>query len=182
MDSHRPWNLANVFGGFPVDPAAGEEQSRFPAGAAGGRIERAYKPGKGGLIVFDDGDIEEDLGEERDAYLTLLDMPDVEDGEAEDLGETDDENDGDGGNGDDEDDGDVLMTARAGKKRKSWSDRDEDDFSEDDDRPVQRRRSNSVISTHTPTPQQMSTELTQCSSRARYQNRRNVPGTGASSP
>jgi len=131
LDAHRPWNLANVVGGYPID-AATEDGSRFPPGADGGRIERAYKPGKGGIIVFDDGDIEEDLGAERDAYLTLLDMPEIDDDDH--LGETDDELD----------DEEENAPVHAGKKRKSWSDRDEDDSSDDDDRPRQRRRSNSV--------------------------------------
>ncbi|PKS08819.1 hypothetical protein jhhlp_003428 [Lomentospora prolificans] len=134
LDAHRPWNLANVFGGFPVDPAAPEDEARFPAGAEGGRIERAYKPGKGGIIVFDDGDIEDDLQTERDAYLTLLDMPEVADDE-EDLGETDDESEGEE---------DELV--RVGQKRKSWSDREDDECSEEEDRPAQRRRSNSSSS------------------------------------
>lgn len=133
MDAHRPWNLGNVFGGFPLEPAteeSGSYQSRSPSGVEGGRITRGYKPGKGGIVVFDDGDIEEDLSTERDAYLALVDMPDVD--ENEDLGETDDE----------DDDGDEP--AHAGQKRKSWSDDPEDDFSDDEDRPRQRRRSNSV--------------------------------------
>lgn len=135
LDAHRPWNLANVFGGFPVDPTADPAQSKFPAGAEGGRIERSYKPGKGGIIAFDDGDVEDDLHAERDAYLTLLDMPDIEDADGDDLGETDDESDADD---------DVLV--HAGQKRKSWSDREEDGSSDDEDRPAQRRRSNSVRS------------------------------------
>lgn len=130
LDAHRPWNLSNVFGGFPIDPAE-EGQSRFPVGADGGRIEKRYKPGKGGIVVLDDGDIEDDLQGERDAYLTLLDMPDVED-EGGDLGETDDESDAE----------DEVV--HAGQKRKSWSDRDDDDLTDDEDRPAQRRRSNSV--------------------------------------
>ncbi|GKT45528.1 cell division control protein 45 [Colletotrichum spaethianum] len=93
MDSHRPWNLGNVFGGFPLEPAVEDGaslQSRCPAGVVAGRIDRAYKPGKGGIVVFDDGDIEDDLTTEREAYLALLDMPEVDD-DGEDLG--DDHND-----------------------------------------------------------------------------------------
>jgi cell division control protein 45 len=132
LDAHRPWNLANVVGGYPIDPAA-EHESRFPPGADGGRVERAYKPGKGGIVVFDDGDIEEGLQAESDAYLTLLDMPEVEDDD-EDLGETEDELDEE----------EEIASVHAGKKRKSWSDRGEDESSDDEDRPRQRRRSNSV--------------------------------------
>ncbi|GJC77909.1 cell division control protein 45 [Colletotrichum liriopes] len=52
MDSHRPWNLGNVFGGFPLEPAVEEGtslQSRCPTGVVAGRIDRTYKPGKGVL-------------------------------------------------------------------------------------------------------------------------------------
>ncbi|WYZ46435.1 hypothetical protein EsH8_IX_000660 [Colletotrichum jinshuiense] len=142
IDSHRPWNLGNVFGGFPLEPAVEEEvglQARCPPGVTAGRIDRSYKPGKGGIVVFDDGDIEDDLTIEKEAYLALLDMPEVDD-DGEDLGD----DDGD----DDADDEDLFEEpAHAGQKRKSWSDRDEEDDSSDtDDRPHQRRRSNSSSS------------------------------------
>lgn len=138
MDSHRPWNLGNVFGGYPPEAESAtvsELSMRYQHGVNGGRIDRAYKPGKGGIIVFDDGDIEENLDSEGRAYLNLLDMPDVDDD-----GQEIDESDG-------EQDEDLFSEehARAGQKRKSWSDRDEDDESSgDEDRPAQRRRSNSV--------------------------------------
>ncbi|TRX96786.1 hypothetical protein FHL15_002092 [Xylaria flabelliformis] len=134
IDSHRPWNLGNVFGGFPLEPISGTAasyQSRAPSGVVSGRIERPYKPGKGGIVVFDDGDIQEELDAERDAYLSLVDMPDVEDdGEAYDDGDSESEQEPE------------EVEARSGQKRKSWSDRDESS-DEDDDRPRQRRRSNS---------------------------------------
>lgn len=138
FDAHRPWNLANIFGGFPLEAPApentGSYQSRTPAGVEGGQIGRAYKGGRGGVVVFDDGDIEEELTAERDAYLALIDMPDIDDNE-EDLGDSEDDQEIDGL--DDE-------PARAGQKRKSWSDDLDDDLSDDEDRPRQRRRSNSV--------------------------------------
>lgn len=135
VDAHRPWNLGNVFGGIPLKAAvedASSYQSRIPVGVEGGQIGRQYRAGKGGIVVFDDGDIEEDLGPERDAYLALVDMPEIDD--QEDLGYSDDEGD---------DGEDRLASARAGKKRKSWSD-GLDESEEDEDRPHQRRRSNSV--------------------------------------
>ncbi|RWA10754.1 hypothetical protein EKO27_g4329 [Xylaria grammica] len=135
IDSHRPWNLGNVFGGFPLDPVsdtAASYQSRAPGGITSGRVERSYKPGKGGIVVFDDGDIEEGLDAERDAYLSLVDMPDVEDD-----GETYVD-----GNSESEEEPEEEVAARSGQKRKSWSDRDESSDDEDD-RPRQRRRSNS---------------------------------------
>jgi cell division control protein 45 len=135
IDARRPWNLGNVFGGHPALPQVeeGEEPVKHP-GVDGGKLQRDYKPGKGGIIVFDDGDIEEELDSERDAYLALVDMPEVE--------ENDDDSEGsESGSEDDEDN----VAPKPGQKRKSWSDRDEEDEdSEDEDRPRQRRRSNSV--------------------------------------
>ena len=59
---------------------------------------------------FDDGDIADDLEAERSAYCALAEMPELDD----------DENDEDGEDGDEED---VPVT----KKRKSWSDRENED-------------------------------------------------------
>lgn len=139
LDAHRPWNLANVFGGFPLEPVnqiSSSYKSRSPVGISGGAIDRAYNSGRGGIVVFDDGDIEGDLTTEREAYLALLDMPDIEgqDGDDDNNSSEDD---------DDEDGGDVgNESAHAGQKRKSLN---EDDSSDDDEsRPRQRRRSNSV--------------------------------------
>lgn len=140
IDCRRPWNLGNVFGGFPLEPEtefASSYQARTPVGVTAGRIDRAYKPGRGGIVVFDDGDIEDELAPQRDAYMTLMEMPDIDDN-GEDLGDSDLDSD--------EEEGDSFESApRAGQKRKSWSDQDEqDDSDDDDDRPRQRRRSNSV--------------------------------------
>ncbi|TQS31953.1 hypothetical protein Golomagni_07749, partial [Golovinomyces magnicellulatus] len=114
FDAHRPWNLANIFGGFPLEAPApdgtGSFQSRTPVGVDGGQIGRAYKSGRGGIVVFDDGDIEEELTTERDAYLALIDMPDIED-DGEELGDSEDEFEVNGAS---------HETARAGQKRKSW--------------------------------------------------------------
>ncbi|CAK7204800.1 DNA replication initiation factor cdc45 [Sporothrix eucalyptigena] len=151
LDAHRPWNLSNVFGGFPLEPELSQSATpaptplsgRVPPGINNGQVERAYKPGKGGLIVFDDGDIEDDLGAERDAYMALADMPEIEDDGQDDdlLGESSEEEEED----DDEDDESTQRTApRTGQKRKSWlGDEDEEEEDSDDDRPRQRRRSNS---------------------------------------
>ncbi|KAK4165253.1 putative cell division control protein 45 [Cladorrhinum sp. PSN259] len=135
VDSHRPWNLNNVFGGFPLEPETESARTfvaRSPPGVKGSRIDKSYKHGKGGIIVLDDGDIEDELNKERDAYLALVDMPDVED-DGESLGETSDE---------DSDNEDVLTSLpQPGQKRKSWDFMEDSD--EEDDRPRQRRRSNS---------------------------------------
>ncbi|KUJ17153.1 CDC45-like protein [Mollisia scopiformis] len=136
IDARRPWNLGNVFGGHPTLPQVEEDGQLVDqkhSGIDGGKLQRNYKSGQGGIVVFDDGDIEQELDAERDAYLALVDMPEVEDDEGED----------DGSDSESEED-DFAEDSRPGQKRKSWSDRDEDDESdEDDDRPRQRRRSNS---------------------------------------
>jgi cell division control protein 45 len=138
VDARRPWNLGNVFGGEPTIPqidVAGEVVNQKQIGVDGGKIERGYRPGKGGIIVFDDGDIEEELHTERDAFLQLMDMPEVEERE----------DDSDGSDTESEDEGSAPKDSQPGQKRKSWSDRDgEDESSDDDDRPRQRRKSNSV--------------------------------------
>lgn len=139
IDARRPWNLGNVYGGYPQLPRVeqnGEMVNPRPVGVADGKIGSGYKPGKGGIIVFDDGDIEQDMGKERDAYHALVDMPEVEPEDGDSDGETESE-------ADEEDE--EPSNPRVGQKRKSWSDRDEGDESDnEDDRPRQRRRSNSV--------------------------------------
>ncbi|EAQ88268.1 hypothetical protein CHGG_04887 [Chaetomium globosum CBS 148.51] len=138
VDAHRPWNLGNVFGGFPLEPETEEATTfaaRTPVGVRAGCIDRAYRPGKGGIVVFDDGDIEDDLGMEKEAYLALVDMPDIED-DGEDLGDSEDDEESD------IEEPPVAQTSRTGQKRKSWDFLDEDS-EEEDDRPKQRRRSNS---------------------------------------
>lgn len=142
IDAHRPWNLGNVFGGFPLEAATdgtSSYQSRSPVGVDGGRIGRAYKPGRGGIVAIDDGDIEEDLAAERSAYLALVDMPELDDNDGADDGlSDDDESDAD------EEPRQLQDTSRSGQKRKSWSDGHDDESSDEEDRPRQRRRSNSV--------------------------------------
>lgn len=130
LDARRPWNLANVFG-TPTseDPATGELVRR-QSGVERGKILQNYQSSRGGIIVFDDGDIEEELQAERTAYCALEEMPEV--GEEDDLdGESDEE--------------EELSSAQQPKKRKSWSEEeDSDEVMSDDERPRQRRRSNSV--------------------------------------
>ncbi|KAL3421142.1 CDC45-like protein [Phlyctema vagabunda] len=135
IDARRPWNLGNVFGGLPrgLDHEGDDPSSLI--GIDGGKIGRNYKPGKGGIIVFDDGDIEDDLNAERDAYLALVEMPEVDENEDSDGSDTESEA---------EAEDTQQQPPKPGQKRKSWSDRDEEDESSDDeDRPRQRRRSNS---------------------------------------
>ncbi len=138
IDARRPWNLGNVFGGQSQPQALAEANGNVrnrEKGVDRGQIQRSYKPGQGGIIVFDDGDVEEDLNVERDAYCALAEMPDVEDDGLESDGSETDESAAA-----------SVNIARASKKRKSSSDREEpnDSDDEDEERPRRRRRSNSV--------------------------------------
>lgn len=136
FDARRPWNLANVFGG---EASGGSDETdavslrRNTRGVDKGRITPSFRAGKGGIIVYDDGDIEDEMAKEREAYCALLDMPEVDDDEEEDLDESASEVEAD------------HPSSSDSKKRKSWSREDDDDESEDEDGPPrQRRRSNSV--------------------------------------
>lgn len=130
FDARRPWNLGNVFGGQPgmsqVMAEIDANARQRGRGVDKGCITPAYTSKNGGIVVYDDGDIEEDLHSEREAYYALLEMPDVDDDDdVSDVGSEDDMQPG-------------------SKKRKSWSGREDDEDSEDDEPPHQRRRSNSV--------------------------------------
>jgi cell division control protein 45 len=132
LDARRPWNLSNVFGGQPYQLPLAEidgNATRRTPGVEKGCIQRHYRPGKGGIVVFDDGDIADQLLTERDAYCALADMPEIEDGD-----ESEDEEEAE------------SQPSSPTRKRKSWSDRENDnpfDEDSDDERPRQRRRSNS---------------------------------------
>ncbi|KAJ5259388.1 hypothetical protein N7478_012369 [Penicillium angulare] len=135
FDARRPWNLGNVFGGQAGASSAMAEINsnarRRGRGVDKGCITPAYSSKNGGIVVFDDGDIEGDLNSEREAYYALLEMPEID--------EDDESDDGSTGGMDDDDE-----TLPGSKKRKSWSGReDEDDSDEEDGPPRQRKRSNS---------------------------------------
>ena len=134
LDARRPWNLSNVFAGHPqptpVDGSATNIPKRIP-GVDRGCIQKNYKPGQGGIIVFDDGDIVEELSAEQDAFCALAEMPEVEQDDPQ--GEDEEEPD---------DDTQSQTSSSGSRKRRSWSDRDESD-NETEERPHQRRRSNS---------------------------------------
>ena len=134
LDARRPWNLANVFGGQAgIGQAMAEidvNARRNGRGVENGRITPSYTSKYGGIVVFDDGDIEEELGSEREAYYALLEMPEV-----------DDDNDASANDSSDDDD-DIVPGS---KKRKSWSEREDGEESDEEDGPPRRRkRSNSV--------------------------------------
>lgn len=140
LDARRPCNLSNVFGGMPSE-ASEEGVAPRILGVEKGCIQRTYKPGKGGIIVFDDGDISTDLEVERDAYCALADMPELEaDSDSDEEDDSGEEN-----SEDDQDEEANTSRTSASKKRKSWSDRDSDASDSDDaeERPRQRRRANS---------------------------------------
>lgn len=138
IDARRPWNLGNVFGGNPADmiPETSEGDRRLrESGVKKGCLQPSYKFGQGGIIVFDDGDIEEDLAAERESYYQLLQIPEVEDdGEDSDS------------SGAESDHPAVEVSGQLSKKRKTWSDPDgiENDSDLENGRPRQRRRSSSV--------------------------------------
>jgi cell division control protein 45 len=145
LDARRPWNLHNVFGGQPPPSALQEMDAnarRKTPGVDKGCLQRSYKPGKGGIIVFDDGDINDELDAERDAYCALAEMPDFD----EDIDEDDNDEGGQ------EENVEGSQESSSSKKRKSWSDRDDESIDGDDERPRQRRRSNSGSSIASPPP------------------------------
>ena len=138
IDARRPWNLGNVFGGDPNLIPGGVDGNAFARAAQvqKGMIQPSYKPGQGGIIVYDDGDIEQELVEEREAYCALLEMPDVED--HYELSESDLN-----------DNGVVIESIENkhpnGRKRKSWSCDESEEGDEDNSRPRQRRRRSSSV-------------------------------------
>ncbi|KAF9887087.1 DNA replication initiation factor cdc45 [Aspergillus nanangensis] len=147
FDARRPWNLANVYGGEAVvGQPLGEIDAnarRKTRGVDKGCITPSYKSGNGGIVVYDDGDIVEEMKGEREAYHALIDMPEVDDDEDDDL-------DSNASGNEDEVDNPSSSDSR---KRKSWH-AEEDESEEDDEPPRQRRRSNSgSLITSSPTQQ-----------------------------
>jgi cell division control protein 45 len=138
IDARRPWNLSNVFGAQSLGTV--NEEGALVAKVEGvnqGKITPAFRPGKGGVFVFDDGDIEEELSAERDAYVALAEMPE--------LGEDDGESDGDVSESEGEEEERIPESGQAPKKRKSLSDEDsESDSDAEEGTPRKKRRSNSV--------------------------------------
>ncbi|KAF2091422.1 CDC45-like protein [Saccharata proteae CBS 121410] len=144
IDARRPWNLSNVFGGrgdsIPDETGA----PRKLAGVMEGKLSRTYKPGQGGIIVFDDGDIEEELGREKEAYTALEDMPEFDDEELEDLDDDSEEE-----HDDETVEDDAVPTSGQNSGKRKNRDEDESDLEDEERRPAQRRRSNSVRDSRT---------------------------------
>ena len=146
IDARRPWNLGNVFAGSPDDALQeidGNSRSR-ERGIIDGQIQKSYRAGQGGVIVYDDGDIDEGLSTEREAYTALVNMPDIEDD-----GELLDDSDGESVVAE------SVNEMQLSKKRKSRSDTGEDDYEDENRRPRQRIRADSNETT-TSTPSRMS--------------------------
>jgi cell division control protein 45 len=136
IDARRPWNLSNVFGAQSLG-ALNEEGALVTKvdGINQGKILQSFRPGEGGIFVFDDGDIEEELGAERDAYCALAEMPE--------LGDDDGESDGSVSESDAEEE--RIPESGQPLKRKSSSDDDTESGSDaEEGTPRKKRRSNSV--------------------------------------
>lgn len=130
MDSRRPWNLNNVFGtgsGLALD-TPWDPVSTKAVGVDQGRVLSNYRPGRGGIIVYDDGSIEKDLALEREAFTALLEAPQITE---DDIRAEDDDSDAEQ---------DEVDSSR---KRKASEEGFESDEETSDPRPQQRRRSNS---------------------------------------
>ena len=139
IDARRPWNLGNIFAGDPkiVEGETNGSHVSDDGQVVRGEVQLSYRMGRGGIIVYDDGDITLDLQEEREAYCALLDMGDVED-------DDDDSIDSDSEQGEEEDVHQSVESKQVnGRKRKTWEDREEDS-DEEMERPRRRRRSGSV--------------------------------------
>ena len=138
LDARRPYNLANIFGS--VSTRNNREQPAHEAlpGTSQGQLSRTFKMGRGGIIVWDDGDIIEDLQVQKTAHFALERM-------RNDVAEMDEINEY--GEDDDSDRGSQTSSSNSSsvRKRKSWELDVDDSASESDHpRPLQRRRSNSV--------------------------------------
>ncbi|KAI4216323.1 MAG: hypothetical protein LQ351_001333 [Letrouitia transgressa] len=139
IDARRPWNLGNVFAGNPADVLRESSGNTRPRASdvVDGQIQKSYKPGRGGIIVYDDGDIDEELTVEKEAFCSLADMPIIDD-DGEYLSDSDSGSEVAG----------SVNGEKPSKKRKSRSDQgDMDESEEENRRPRRRRRSNSSNST-----------------------------------
>lgn len=149
IDSRRPWNLENVFGASAAQTAQGSLTRR--PGVREGRISAAYKPGEGGIVVWADEDLEEELRVEKEAYFALQDMPEITENDLALVGEDDDDDEEADG---DDDENREEAASRSGNKRKRGADddgSDEESDTEDERSPARRRRrSNSSASVPIP--------------------------------
>ena len=140
FDARRPYNLANVFGSIMQRQNADEAIQKTLAGVNQGQITKTFKTATGGIIVWDDGDIQDEMEPQRAAHFALERMRgDVQ--QMEDIIEDA------AGSDSDSDRGSQTSSSHvsAGKKRKSWElDADGSDSEKENIRPGQRRRGNDV--------------------------------------
>ncbi|KAK5693105.1 DNA replication initiation factor cdc45 [Elasticomyces elasticus] len=132
VDSHRSWNLENVFAGSG-------------RGVVEGKLGAGYRTGSG-VIVWDEGDIESELGAEREAWFALRDMPEItEEDMAIAEGEDSEEEGEDAEAGAEEDE--VPTSSQPRKRKASSQENEDDDMDFSSSRPpARRRRSNSSSS------------------------------------
>ena len=133
VDARRPWNLHNVFGSGFSTASASNEDSGPPVHIAGvdeGKVLANYRSRRGGVIVWDDGDIESELSGEKEAFMELQKMPEINEDDIA-LGEAG------------SDDGDEPNSSQGRKRKASSQESDDEGDTEGEERPRQRRRSNS---------------------------------------
>ena len=138
LDARRPWNLQNVFGSSAATAMGGEDAGPLAkrAGVEQGKIMSNYVPGKCGVIVWDDGDIESELAVEKNAFMELQTMPEINEDDLALEGAESEEEDNE------------RSSSQSRKRKASSPDTDDEEDIDDDERPRQRRRSNS----NTPIP------------------------------
>ncbi|KAK3626615.1 DNA replication initiation factor cdc45 [Elasticomyces elasticus] len=137
VDSHRSWNLENVFAGSGRGVVEGKLNAGYRTGA-----------GAGGVIVWDEGDIESELAGEREAWFALQGMPEITEedmalAEGEDSEEEGEEEvDAEGG----AEEAEVPSSSQTRKRKASSEDEDDEMEFSSDRPPARRRRSNSSSS------------------------------------
>ncbi|KAI5797625.1 CDC45-like protein [Geopyxis carbonaria] len=129
VDGRRPWNLYNVYSNGPegVDPA--ETGGKVTGGKHG------VGKGLGGVKCFDDGDIEEEMSPERDAFKALMEMPeaDSDDSDSDEDDEDDDEDEANEERASEDGDADGgVKLLQPGNNRKRKSSEDLEDETDDD--------------------------------------------------
>ena len=136
IDACRPWNLENVFGGQAATTSA-ETGVSERLGTIQGKILPSYRPGRGGVVVWDDDDLDRQLQDEKESYFALHSMPEIDEDDVDfdhDDEETEPLN---------QENSLLEPSSGVGEKRK----RDDHDLSDstddEDDRSSRRRRGDS---------------------------------------
>jgi len=142
IDGRRPWNLYNVYGG-------GKDGDDTVATRGGKVIGGRYGVGDsvGGIKCFDDGDIAEEMEQEKGAFKALIEMPEVDDDSDSDSDDDDDDNEGEPPSEDEEGDGGVRLDLGGERKSSQNSSRkrkSSDELMDDSDEEDRGRRSRRV--------------------------------------